>query len=390
MVAIGLLDIPPEIQLQIARFVETSKTLKALSVTCRSFRSIAQSLIFESLRIDLEKSLRGPIDDLLANPQICAAIRSLELRGGYLPPTEDEKLSFMEKLSLIQKLLPEMVGLRGVWIYQHVTLSTAFTSSLLEVAAKIPLSFKLGSNVYPSGISSMPSAPLRISHFRFGAIDQASLDFYRMVFHASAATLTELNVRANGDGLRHLVNIDLPCLHTFLLFITVDSELARASAAAFITVQRTIQVLDLNQKVCPLPPLPPSALPDLRELHGPTQLVNQLVPGRPVEVIYLNPSQESGRDWFGEEVTRSTTRVRRLRVHLKDTILKTPMVKRMVTITPYLESLWLSVLADVSSPFAYDHLDSFPIRHSSMLLKFSLPSSTSRTYASFCTVAEHG
>jgi len=32
MVAIGLLDIPPEIQLQIAEFVETRQTLKALSV----------------------------------------------------------------------------------------------------------------------------------------------------------------------------------------------------------------------------------------------------------------------------------------------------------------------------------------------------------------------
>ena len=109
-------------------------------------------------------------------------------------------------------------------------------------------------------------------------------------------------------------------------------------------------MLDLNQKVCPLPPLPPSALPDLRELHGPTELVNQLVPGRPVEVIDLSPSQESDQDWFGEEVARSTTRVRKLRVHLKDAILKTRMVMRMVMITPYLGSLWLSVLADVSSP----------------------------------------
>ena len=148
-----------------------------------------------------------------------------------------------QKLSLVEKLLPEMVGMRGVWIYQHVPLSTAFTSSLLEIAAKIPLSFKLGSNVYPSGISSMSNAPLRISHFRFGAIDQASLDFYRIVFRASAATLTELNVRANGDGLRHLANIDLPCLHTFSLFITVDSERARTSAATFITVQRPFRCL---------------------------------------------------------------------------------------------------------------------------------------------------
>ena len=70
MVAIGLLDIPPEIQLQIAEFAETPQTLKALSVTSRSLRSIAQSILFKKLRIDIgtELGLRGSVDDLLANP----------------------------------------------------------------------------------------------------------------------------------------------------------------------------------------------------------------------------------------------------------------------------------------------------------------------------------
>jgi len=107
--AIGLLNIPPEIQLQIAEFTETRQTLRALSVTSRSLRSIAQPMLFENLEINLGKELRGSVDDLLANPRICAAIRFLMLRGmlfhGSAPPRRDE-----EQLSLIQKLLPEMVG----------------------------------------------------------------------------------------------------------------------------------------------------------------------------------------------------------------------------------------------------------------------------------------
>jgi len=70
MAAIGLLDIPPEIQLQIAESVETHQALKALSVTSRSLRSIAQSILFETLEIDLGTELRGSIDDLLANPRM--------------------------------------------------------------------------------------------------------------------------------------------------------------------------------------------------------------------------------------------------------------------------------------------------------------------------------
>ena len=391
MPAISLLDIPPEMQLQIAEFAETGQTLKALSVTSRSLRSIAQSLLFERFRIDLGKELRGSIDDLLANPQICAAIRVLELRGRFLLsskiPRSDE-----EKLLLIQKLLPEMVGLRGVWIYQ-VNLSLDFMAPFLEIAAKTPLRVKLGWNIYPPGISSMSNAPLRISHVHLGSsIDHPSLDFYRAVFRASAATLTELHVRADGDGLMQLADIDLPCLHDLMLVITTENELSRTSAAAFITAQRAIRKLDLRGKVRPLPPLPPSALPDLRELNGPTELVNQLVPGRPVEAIEVSASQGSDQDWFGEEVARSTTRIRKLRVYLNTSILETRMVTRMVTILPSLESLWLSVFDGVSSPFARNHIDLFFFRHSSKSSKFSLPSSASRTYASVlvCILTKHG
>ena len=389
MVAIGLLDIPPEMQLQIAEFAETGQTLKALSVTSRSLRSIAQSLLFERFRIDLGKELRGSIDDLLANPQICAAIRVLELRGFLLLrsgiPRSDE-----EKLSLIQKLLPEMVGLRGVWIYQ-VNLSMDFMAPFLEIAAKIPLRVKLGSNIYPPGISSMSNSPLLLSHLHLGSsIDHPSLDFYRVLFRASAATLIELNVRADGDGLMRLADIDLPCLHNLILLITTENELSRTSAAAFITAQRAIRKLDLRGNFRSLHPLPPSALPDLREINGPTELVNQLVPGRPVEAIGVNTFQGSDQDWFGEEVARSTTRVRKLTVHLNIAILETRMVTRMVTILPSLESLSLSVFDDVSSPFARDHLNLFTLRHSSKSSKFSLPSSASRTYALICIVAKHG
>lgn len=85
MVVIGLLDIPPEMQIGVAEFAETSqqaaKTLKALSLTSRSFRRIAQSVLFKTFTMNIRKELRGSIDDLLANPQICASIRYLELWG---------------------------------------------------------------------------------------------------------------------------------------------------------------------------------------------------------------------------------------------------------------------------------------------------------------------
>jgi len=349
MVGIGLLDIPPEIHLQIAEFVETRKSLKALSVTSRSLRSIAQSKLFERLQIDIGTEPRGSIDDLLVNPQICAAIRFLELRGrlmlGWVPHDD------VEQLSPIQKTLPEMVGLRGVSIYR-VNLSKAFLDAFLGIAANMPLQITLAWNLYPYNVIPTPHIPLQISHLDFTAtVGHPSLEFFRSMLHASVTTITGLKIEAREDGIMKLADINLPFLHDLTLMICDDS---RTSAAAFLTAQRAIRKLDLSGTVRPFPKIPPNALPNLRELKASTELVNQLVPGRPVEAIEVGDAQGHDQDWFGEEVAQSTVRVRKLRVHLEDTAIRdTRMVKRMVTILPFLESLWLPVLpGDVSDPFA--------------------------------------
>jgi hypothetical protein len=389
MAAIGLLDIPPEIHLQIAEFADTNQTLKALSVTSRSLRSIAQSMLFKKLRIHLASETRGSIYDLLTNPRLCAAIRVLELHGQFLfgsaPPRNDE-----EKLSLVKKILPEMVGLREVAIFQ-VNLSKEFLDAFLEIAANIPLQIALDWNIYPYDVIPTAHTPFQVSYLDFGsvAVGDPSLEFYRSLLHASAATLTGLNMPAYRDGLTRLADIDLPVLHDLTLLIAPENEVARTSAAAFLTAQRAIRKLNLRGEFCPFPPIPPNALPNLRELRAPTELINQLVPGRPVKAIDISRTQGCDQDWLGEEVAQSIARVRILRAYMIPVIFDTQMVKRMVRILPSLESLWLPVFDSVSGPFARSPwLISF--RHSSISLKCSLHSSASRTYASICFVAKYG
>jgi hypothetical protein len=388
MAAIGLLDIPPEIQLQIAEFAETRQTLKALSITSRSLRSIAQSLLFEELRIDLGKVLRGSIDDLLANPQICAAIRFLELRGQYpfnaKPPRNDE-----EKLSLVKKILPEMVGIRKVSIYQ-VTLSKEFLDAFLGIAANTPLQINLAWNIYPYDVIPTAHTPLQVSFLYFGpaVVDDPSLEFYRSMLHASAATLTGISIGAYGDGIMKLADINLPFLHDLTLFIATENEVSRTGAAAFLTTQRAIRRLDLRGAVRPFTPIPPNALPNLQELRASTELINQLVPGRPVTSIEVIYSPGSDQDWLGEEVAQSTARVRILRAYTIPAIFNTQMVKRVVKILPFLECLWLPVFDSVSGPFARSPW-LISIRHSLISLKCSLHSSASGTYASICFVAKY-
>jgi len=347
MVAIGLLDIPPEIHLQIAESVERRQALKALSVTSRALRSIAQSILFKKLEINLGTELRGSVDDLLANPRICATIRYLELRGLISPGRNDEV-----KLSLIQKMLPEMVGLRKVAIYD-VRLSKTFLDAFLGIAANMPLRINLFGNIYPYGVISTPHTRLQISRIQFG-VDHSSLEFCRSMFHASATTLTTLTIMVDQDECMQLADINLPFLHDLTLVIPRRIKVSKRGAVAFLAAQKSIRKLDLNNTI---PPIPPNALPNLRELIAPPEHVHQLVPGRPVEAIDVTPSphdydQDSphdyDQDWFREEVGQSTARVRMLRVRLDAVISDTRMVKRMVPILPFLENLWLPVFNDVS------------------------------------------
>ena len=216
------------------------------------------------------------------------------------------------------------------------------------IAANKPLQIVLGYNIYPCGVIPTPRILLQISHLHF-RVDHSSLEICRLMFHASATTLTGLYIAAYRDELMKLADINLPFLYDLTLWI---NEGSRTSAAAFITAQRTIRKLGLMGATLPLPPIPPNALPNLRELKASTEQVNQLVPGRPVEAIeFTLTGHEYGQYWFGEEIRESTSRVRMLRLNPHTTILDTRMVKRMVTVLPSLERLWSPIFNDVSWPF---------------------------------------
>jgi hypothetical protein len=333
---IGLLDVPPEIQLQITEFVEPTQGLKALSVTSRSLRGIAQSVLFKRFRIDLGH-LRGSIDDLLANPRICAAIRLLDLQG-HDSCTEKE-------LSLIKELLPRMVGLRVVSI-SRVVISRVFLDAFLEVAANITLQVDLHGNKYPPDIGPTPNTPLRISHFRlhFGYATRGLMNLHQQMLCASAATLTELSMETYGDGLMKLADINLPFLLNLFLYIA-DGR-SGPSVTAFITAQRTVRKLYLNGRIGPLPP---GALPNLRELNASEYMVKQIVPGRPVEVIRVVSPEGGVQDWVTEGVAQSTATVRKL--YFKEISVDRRVVEEMVKVLPSLETLSLCMFDDVSGSF---------------------------------------
>jgi len=275
-------------------------------------------------------------------------------------------------------------------------LSKTFLDAFLGIAANTPLRIHLGRNIYPYSDIPTPHIRLQISHLQF-TVDHPPIEFYQSMFHAAATTLTGLSIQPGGDGLTKLADINLPFLHDLTLSITRENAVSRPSVAAFLTAQRAIRKLDLRDEGGrPLPPIPPDALPNLRELKASPKLVNQLVPGRPVEAIevtlplgrYLFTRYDE--DWFGEEVGESTARVRRLRVHLITATLDTRMVKQMVTILPFLENLWLTVSSDVSWPFGSVTrvlVAHFSFRCPTMSPKSSRHLGASRTYTSIWFVA---
>jgi hypothetical protein len=153
MVAIGLTGLPLEIQLEIAQLAKKRQALKALSLTCRSLRNTVLSVLFEKVRLYTEWWFRGSINDLLANPQICASIRFLWLGSSE----EDPSHGYGEYLLGLRKRLPELFRLRAVEIDQ-VDLSKELIDAFLETASRIPLRVHLVKNTYPLEIGRNPSA----------------------------------------------------------------------------------------------------------------------------------------------------------------------------------------------------------------------------------------
>ena len=350
MVAIGLLDIPPEIQLRIAEFAQSNTAMTALSITCRSLRSIAQSVLFETLHIDLGDPIWGSTDALLANPRICTAVRFFQLSHPAWLSSKRSRRREQERLSIIKNLLPQMVGLRTVAIY-GVTLSSEFMDAFLEIAIKNSLRVDLGWSVLPPCNISVSGASLRILYLSFSAND-SSIDSYLFLLRASATTLMVLNISIKGGEATWLEGINLPCLLDLTISLETAetaNEVSRMSVAAFTTAQRTIQVLDLRRGVSSLPLLP-DVLPHLQELHATAEQVKQLVPGRPVEAIYISCPQYNDQDWLTEAVAQSTAMVRKL--YDVTVILDARIAEKMVMMLPALESLVLSILDDVSGSFA--------------------------------------
>ena len=365
----NLNDIPEDVQYEIHNYLppeQRAQTLRSLSTTARSLRSAAQNTLLRKVRIELDKPLKGSINVLL-----CDAIHFLELTGFCRDGA---------KLSHIMKLLPEMTKLRTLRIHQ-VNLSKVFIQAFLETAANIPIPLRVEfeHNRYPTHLV-VPKA-LCISDLRFSYVQTDSLKFWRSVLRASASTLQELHVCAADEvRLTEEERIDLPVLRVLYLAIKDGRD-----APAFITPNKTITKLGLiGLEDWPSPShLQSSVLPHLRELIAPLQVVNQLVPGRPVEAIEVTRFNRfpDGENWVGEKLGQ----VRKLQLHAP---LSPRMAEQIETRFPSLESLWVKVFDRVRGPFA-PYLGSFSFRISWKSSKFSLPLSASRTYTLGCVILEH-
>ena len=365
----GLIDMPPEIQFEIVENVAVKRALKMLSRTARPLRKVAQEVLFKRLQIDLQKPLQeASIDDLRANAK---SIRFLELI---------EFSSDGEKLSHVTKLLPEMVELKAVLLYR-VNLTKEFIHVFLKTAANIPLRVALKSNVYPTHLVTVPSTPLCISHLDFGLVDNdSSLQICRSVVRASALTLQQLSVAFHRVRLMEETPIVLPVLHSLNLHVTDERD-----AAALITPNKAITKLELNHWPHLPYPFSSAVLPNLRELTAHLKVLNQLVPGRPVEVIEVSDVTDN-QDWVGNNLGRSTARVEQLRMR-HDTLVPWK-AERIGTMLPSLKILSVYVSYDVRGPYVL-YLGSFAFRTSLKSSKFSLPSSASRTYDLTCITMEH-
>ena len=305
-VAISLPDMPPEIQLQIAEFAQSKQAMNALSITCRRLCRIAQSVLFKTLFIHLSMESRGLFSGLLANPRLCASVRLLRLVSKYWVNGLAHRYG-EGTLSLCKNLLPRLVGLRTLHMYD-VDLMAGLLETFLEIAANISLTVYLGGIGRTDTAALLPArtVSLRISRFSI-CIYNTDLDYSPFLFllRASATALTVLDLSLYRDELMRFEGIVLPSLRKLFLHLQTPFCYPSKKGAGFIAAQRGITWLFLDGDI-DIHPFPPDALPNLRTLCAPTRFIKTLISGRPVGVIYAQrDGQVNEPGWPKEEIAQS-------------------------------------------------------------------------------------
>ncbi|KAF4953316.1 hypothetical protein FGADI_6082 [Fusarium gaditjirri] len=115
MAPLSFLDCPQEVQLHVAEFVSQGDLAK-LSMTCRTLHSLAEPLIYSSVKFEWTREFHPPITQLLQllrtlleKPDLCPLIRHADFEGyGYIDEIGSYRSDWTEETPDPPPVIPEI------------------------------------------------------------------------------------------------------------------------------------------------------------------------------------------------------------------------------------------------------------------------------------------
>jgi hypothetical protein len=347
--------LPDELLVAIAEYCD-QKTRKDLSLVSRRLRNPSQCIIFNTVCIS-----RKPFETIVP--------RFAVQGGGHLPEViqNDRLLSYIQTFAISLNEVPHLLEtnimapvftalhrmqqLRDIKLFQ-IPFTTTMLDRFCEVLSTRLYNVELWTCSYPTDYT-IQHAALKIHRLRL-ALEREWIDGVPPptttkalveIIERSLSSIASLTLSSGLGILAYLGT--MPQLTS--LNILLKSGRNDGGLRLFLVANPQLVEFALDGGFYDLPLLPPSALPNLRTIHGTAKLIKHLLPGRPVAKVEICKSSKFKIMVDGlRALSHSAALIVELTLHLHHYFAHLyDILDAVVKTCPRLERMWLSFQVEV-------------------------------------------
>jgi len=346
--------LPDELLVAIVEYCDQN-TRKNLSLVSRRLRDPSQFIIFKTVHVSRHKFETivprfaveggGHLPEVMQNDRLVSYIQTLVI-------SPDEAFQHLEvnTIELLFTALHKMQPLRDIKLVA-IPFTTTMLDRLCEVLSTRLYDVELWDCLYPADYT-IQQAALKIRRLSLlvgrGWFDTAPLPTTKAlvaIIQRSLSNITSLTL-SSGVGLLAYFGT-LPRLTS--LNILPKSDINDGGLSKFLVANPQLVEFALDGPLNGLSLCPPSALPNLRILRVFAELVQHLLPGRPIVKVEIchSPRPQIMLDGLCA-LSRSAAPIVELTLHLhRYTTHLHEILEVVVKMAPRLERIWLSFQAEV-------------------------------------------
>ena len=341
----GLLSLPVEVGRYIWEEIQIEETLGALSTTCKVFQHISQYFLFRKLVLSFPFPEADDIESRISH--ICERLGGLSTHRRLLTYIREMEICAYSKKrrymaispfpvsaqSVLADCIEGMTSIKALYLRQTI-IAPVIARAIVQASARQVTELRLDRCSFTIPTGTPAADRLRISNLEISIMNTlggTSGDgspniqgpFLDNFVRAARLDVKSLNLNKNNSSyLSIFLDVHFPSLQSFILRTLLGNTVFNPSLYlaihTFLHDHRSITRLTLlGGPTGAFQPFQPTCLPHLRELDSSSAIVQQLVPGRPVESITVWIDNPSPSLPALSALAKSTSVVKRLKVFVE-------------------------------------------------------------------------